>query len=268
MVKRLCIFIGQASCAVGRQIQSLSTSLTGAEISELHISDELPGQRNATNNGVFLEKCSHSLLFKASLCACCERNRNNLKNALQVALEKIENAYNITFMIDYYSLFGHCVSHFVVKFLKTCCPGAVFTTILLQPYSNLGRLNGCEVFVALLTACQALHSSAAVIIRGFHDIITNPSLKDMSGSNDIAFESGMSLELAQRALACDLFLIVVDPSLLSCPDNSHRYLWPLEVCSNTRSSCRIFDARSSLFKYLSVCQKKSRSTNRSFDHRI
>jgi len=58
----------------------------------------------------------------------------------------------------------------------------------------------------------------------------------------------MSLTQTHKVLACDIFMAFgVPPPAFS--------LWPVDVCANASQSCKIFDVRSSLFKYLSLPQK-------------
>lgn len=273
MMDSTIIAVGQASCAVAKEIEKLSILLSGSinvTISPLYITDELCDDSKMIPNTVYLEKCSHSCLDKIHQCASCCRNRSALFSQLAILIERVHTLPNkIAIIFDYYSSFGSFASNYVSNFLRDSLPTVAVMSILLQPYSSVGMPRGSEVFVALLSALRALESSEAVMFRGFQDIVRNFSQVEISGIAAVgdsdnraqcsAFECGISLEQAHKQLACDLFTAIADTSLLFSPDKTRRSLWPIEVCSNAKMSCKILDVRSSLFKYLSLAGiKKSR----------
>ena len=274
----LVIAVGQASCAVAKEIEKLSISLSGSLnvcVSPLYITDELVGDSKMIPNTVYLEKCSHSCLDKIHQCTACDRNRCALVSQLTLHIEIIHAQPNkITIISDYYSSFGSITSNYVSNFLSYACPAVAVISVLLQPYSSTGMPRGSEVYIAILSALRALDSSEAVVFRGFHDIVRNFSQVDIIGAaaaedsdsraQSSAFECGISLDQAHKQLACDLLTAVADPTLFSSPDRTHRSLWPVEVCSNAKMSYKISDVRSSLFKYLSLAGiKKGRRSSES-----
>ena len=274
----LVIAVGQASCAVAKEIEKLSMSLSGSfnvSISPLYITEEIFSDSKMSPNTLCLEKCSHSCLDKIYQCTPCDRNRSALQSQLTMHLESVHSLPNkITIIFDYYSSFGSITSNYVSNFLNHACPAVAVVSILLQPYSSTGMPRGSEVYIAIFSALRALESSEAVVFRGFNDIVRNFSQVEISGLAAVedsdsraqysAFECGISLNQAHKQLACDLFAAVVDTSLFSSPDSSHRRLWPVEVCSNAKMSYKISDVRSSLFKYISLAgTKKGRRTSES-----
>lgn len=207
-----------------------------------------------SDSTIHLEKCSHVLSDFVRECNHCRKNRNSLSEGLNSLLETYGSIKRFILVQDMYSQFGLWTSNFISNHLHHANQGSHVVPILLKPYTANGVSRGSEIYLSILSLINSLSNSTSVMIRGLNDVICNPSNSDAAGVVDdkdlqlSSFESGMTLSQAHKALACDIFMAFgVPPTAYS--------LWPVNVCANANESSKIFDVRSSLFKYLSLPQK-------------
>lgn len=204
-----------------------------------------------------MEKCSHLLSDRVLSCASCHRNCSGLHHRLIAVLEESELIRNAVVMFDSYTQVGLWASNFVLKLIADQCPGVNIVTVAIKPYSlasGSSCARGSEVFLSLLSAINAFTRSTAVSFRGFSDILCNVSSAEVAGPEDsstatsmtMSLEKGVTLEEAQRAVACDLFMAFTNNSLIG---RVHK-LWPMDVIDTSNERCKIFDVRTSLYKYL------------------
>lgn len=250
------IYLGQASCLVGEEIETLSNligfQLLSNPIPALHIKKDLNFPSSSFESKacdrLYLEKCSHDLLDFNEHCSSCNHNQEAIVDNTRLLFESYENICNVAVLSDIYSHFGYTTSKFLLNYIRDENPHVSIMSGLIKPYKNI--ISGSEAYLSLLSITNSLEFADSVILRGFDDLyisnnIISSDTTNNSNHGETNIASSLSLNDVNRMLACDLYLALN-------PTNNFS-LWPHNVCSY--HSGKLFDIRSSLYRLLSITNK-------------
>ena len=268
--KVLCV--GQSSRAIGRELEQISTTLSGIHGPEIsYITDEIQQGSNPARS-VRLLKCAHTLTELTEYCSVCSKNSEILQDTvMRNLLEQTDTSASldkICIISDVYTQFSTWCSSIAMEYIRDECSlnegfnghNGGLISILAKP--PMGFSTGLENLYSLLSTHHSLVTADATIFRGMESSTTQ-----MSTKNTPVQSSGT------WGIACDLYPILcsTDATTTTAAGNtttsaqtSHKggydtlqsyltqpyktqdmqyHLWPVDICT---AQSHIIDVRSSL----------------------
>ena len=281
--KVLCI--GQSSRAIGRELEQLSTTLSGIHGPEItFITDEIQQGSNPARS-VRLLKCAHTLTELTEYCSVCSKNSEILQDTvMRNLLEQTDTSASldkICIISDIYTQFSTWCSSIAMEYIRDECSlnegfhghNGGLTSILAKP--PIGFSTGLENLYSLLSTHHSLVAADATIFRGVESSTTQMSTKNTPVQSSGTW--GIACDLYPILCSTDATTTTASGNITTPAQTSHKggydtlqsyltqpyktqdmqyHLWPVDICT---TQSHIIDVRSSLAALLKRLLKQQQN---------